>query len=209
MNKRLLQYLVPAFLLFARAFASHDGESAATANFGTQEQVNSYLKPDLWLGGVLQASVEEEMLLQDASSNGHFKNDKHHRDLLDAGDGNCEILRLYIRKSDIQQSALVIPNGYSFQIPFFEVGTNRRIGVWYEQLTYANQQQNMGSGMVTLKFNVNTSLAMSIVAGQRQLAILGGTGFIGFCPSGFGIVSGDTADKVQFDFKVCDSCSPF
>ena len=202
---KIVRHLLSAVVFLLANVASAQEDEEVTDAFGSQ-QVNSYLDPDLWLGGVLQSQDEGRHLAADSEQMGH-------RELTQTRVRyrTCEVLKVFIRKSDIQRAALTMDNGYSFQIPFFvfENGTSKQKGIWYEQLTYANKQQNMGSGLVTLKFNLNTSLAMSVVAGQKQLAILGGSGnLFGACPSGYGLVTGDGIDIVQFEFTVCDACAP-
>lgn len=166
------------------------------------EESYTNLNPNYWLGRVLQdQSMSDASNLLDAS----VDDQDAHRHLARRFRG-CDVLRVWVRKSDIDRAALATSTGYSFQVPFYERGSDRQLGVWYEQLTYSNLEQTLGSGFVTFRFNVNTSLAMSIVVGQRQLAILGGSGRIGTCPGGFGIVTGDRVDRVDFKFTICDAC---
>jgi hypothetical protein len=196
---KLLRGLIPAVVLVLRTFAQELQEEDLAA-FDTM-QADSHLNPELWLDGVLSQEELGEGLQGDVYQ-------ESHRQLYYNRFSGCQTLKVWIRKSDIQKAALAMANGYSFQIPFYNDGTTQQRGVWYEQLTYANRQQSMGAGLVTLKFDINTSLSMSVVAGQRQLAILGGTGSIfGACPAGYGVVIGDVADIVHFEFTICDACS--
>jgi hypothetical protein len=163
------------------------------------EQVDSFLSTDFWLGGVLHPSDRESM------SNESMDNANHGSRKLQGA--NCNPLQVSIRKSAIATAAIVLENGYSFEIPFYVKSSQRRLGTWYETLTYANTRQTMGSGLVTLQFDEKSSLALSAVAGQRQLAILGGSGTLGSCPAGYGTVVADGPDIVVFEFQICDVCA--
>ncbi|GKZ01066.1 hypothetical protein MPSEU_001058300 [Mayamaea pseudoterrestris] len=202
---KLLQRILPTALLLACSLAQQSFLEDVT-EVHQSRQFDSSLSTELWLGGVLDQKAGESYT-DEGMMQHNDEDEEQHRHLSRGRYNQCNVLRVFIRKSDIQRAALTSENGYSFQIPFYDRSTNRRRGIWYEQLTYANRQQNMGAGMVTLKFNVNTSLSMSVVAGQKQLAILGGSGTIGACPGGYGLVTGDTGDVVQFQFTICDACS--
>jgi hypothetical protein len=122
------------------------------------------------------------------------------------GSAKCEKLDVWIDKREVRKNVITTSTSYAYSVNFYGKGSTKRLGTWYETVTFTNKQGTTGTGQTILTFNRNSMLTMANVIGQKKLPILGGSGSYGRCPGGSADVVKDSTFIVYFEITICNTC---